>query len=521
MRISSLNGWLLRRLWAPLVGLLRQGVSPDRLALCVAIGIVVGNIPILGTSTIICTVIALLWRLNLPAMQLVQAAMAPLQVLLIIPFVRLGEWLLRAPHQSVSIGAGLALMKQGPATAVTALWDAILHASFAFLLVAPIATFLLYRMLRPVFMLAARNPIAMAPETPSSSWSMRLLEQGLVPDFLIRRGIRRLLRARLDEEDKGGPEAQQRHTMQLVARLKQSPVAINTADANAQHYELPPEFFELVLGKHLKYSSCYYRNATDTLDQAEAHMLALTAERARLRDGERILELGCGWGSLSLWMAEHFPNSAITAVSNSRGQKRSIDARAAARGFKNLLIVTADMNDLTFDAQVQFDRVVSVEMFEHMRNYDVLMQRIAGWLKPGGTLFVHIFTHRLFAYPFEVRDQTDWMARYFFTGGIMPSSDLLLYFQNDLKILAQWQVDGSHYQKTCEAWLMNMDRHRARIEPILEGTYGAAQVRRWWVYWRVFFMSCAELFGYAGGREWQISHYLFSKAHAPQMQPAG
>jgi cyclopropane-fatty-acyl-phospholipid synthase len=511
------KNWLMRRLWAPLLGLLRQGVSPDRLALCVAIGIVVGNIPILGTSTIICTLIALLFRLNLPAMQLVQAAMAPLQVLLIIPYVRLGEWLLRVPHQSLSISAGLALMKQGPATAVTALWDAILHASVAFLLVGPVATFLLYRMLRPVFLLAARNPLPNPEEPGPSSWSLRLLERGLVPDHVIRRGILRLLRARLVEEDKGGSEAQRPHLMQLIGQLKQSPVAINTADANAQHYELPPEFFELVLGKHLKYSSCYYPNATDTLDEAEAHMLALTAERAGLRDGESILELGCGWGSLSLWMAEHFPNSTITAVSNSRGQKRSIDARAAMRGLKNLQIMTADMNDLNFGADAQFDRVVSVEMFEHMRNYEVLMQRIAGWLKPGGTLFVHIFAHRLFAYPFEVRDETDWMAKYFFTGGIMPSDDLLLHFQKDLKILEHWRVDGSHYQKTCEAWLANMDRHRARIEPIFEATYGADQVRRWWVYWRVFFMSCAELFGYAGGHEWQVSHYLFSKAKS---QPA-
>jgi cyclopropane-fatty-acyl-phospholipid synthase len=505
------KGWLLRRLWAPLLKLLSQGVSPDRLALCVAIGIVVGNIPVLGTSTIICTVIALLFRLNLPAMQLVQAAMAPTQVLLIIPYVRLGEWLLRAPHQSMSIGAGLALIRSGSGSAVAALWEAILHAGFAFLLVGPVATFALYRLLRPVFILAARNPLSTVAELKSPSWSMRALELGLLPDYLVRHGIRRLLRARLADEDQGGPEAQQRHRQNLIAKLKQSPVAIHTADANAQHYELPPEFFELVLGKHLKYSGCYYQNRTDTLDDAEAHMLGLTAERARLHDGERILELGCGWGSLSLWMAERFPGATITAVSNSGGQKRFIDARAAARGLKNLEILTADMNDLSFAADVQFDRVVSVEMFEHMRNYEVLMQRIASWLKPGGTLFVHIFTHRRYAYPFEVRDETDWMARYFFTGGLMPSDDLLLHFQNDLGLLEHWQVEGHHYQWTCEAWLRNMERHRAVILPILAETYGADQARRWWIYWRVFFMACAELFGYASGREWMVSHYLFSK----------
>ena len=348
------------------------------------------------------------------------------------------------------------------------------------------------------------------------SWSMRLLERGLLPDFLVRFGIRRLLKARLVEENQGSPEAQQQHLMKLIKRLRQSPVAINTDDANQQHYELPSAFFEYVLGPHLKYSSCYYRHSGDSLGEAEANMLELTAERARLKDGDRILELGCGWGSLSLWMAEHFPNSSITVVSNSSSQKGFIDARAASRGFKNLEVITMDANRLRFAAGTQFDRVVSVEMLEHMRNYETLMQRIGTWLKPKGTLFVHIFTHKSYAYPFEVRDETDWMAKYFFTGGIMPSDDLLLYFQNDLTLTEHWQVDGGHYNKTSEHWLRNMDSHRAQIEPILADTYGKDQVRRWWVYWRVFFMSCAELWGYARGQEWLVSHYLFNKKGAVQ-----
>jgi cyclopropane-fatty-acyl-phospholipid synthase len=353
-----------------------------------------------------------------------------------------------------------------------------------------------------------------APVMPIS-WSMRLLERGLLPDFLIRFGIRRLLRARLEEEGAGDLEQRQQRLMKLIARLRQSPVAINTADANLQHYELPSGFFERVLGPHLKYSCCYYRNGGESLEAAESNMLELTAERARLKDGDRILELGCGWGSLSLWMAEHYPNSRITAVSNSRSQKRFIDARAAERSLKNLEVITSDVNHLKFAAGTQFDRVVSVEMFEHMRNYETLLERIGGWLAPDGTLFVHIFTHKTFAYPFEVRDETDFMAKHFFTGGIMPSDDLLLYFQKHVTLAEHWQVDGGHYQKTSEHWLLNMDAHRAEIEPIFARIYGQDQVRRWWAYWRVFFMSCAELWGYDGGREWLVSHYLFTKARLP------
>jgi cyclopropane-fatty-acyl-phospholipid synthase len=336
-----------------------------------------------------------------------------------------------------------------------------------------------------------------------------LLEKDLIPDALIRMGIRSLLRQRLAEEASPDPERQQEKLNAFIASMNASPVAILTQAANEQHYELPTRFFQLCLGPHLKYSSGYYTGATASLEAAEEMMLQLTASRAGIQNGDRVLELGCGWGSLSLFNAARFPRSKFVGVSNSRTQKQFIDAKAKERGIKNLAIITADMN--RFKAPGKFDRAVSVEMFEHMRNWRQLLGRLSGWLRPGGTFFMHIFTHRQFAYPFEVRDSSDWMARYFFSGGMMPSDSLPFYFQEALSIKKHWIVSGRHYQQTAEDWLKNMDKNREEILSIFRQTYGPEHALKWWAYWRVFFMSCAELWGYANGSEWLLSHYLFEK----------
>jgi cyclopropane-fatty-acyl-phospholipid synthase len=338
-----------------------------------------------------------------------------------------------------------------------------------------------------------------------------ILARGLLPDCLVRFGIRRRLAQTLREFVSGTPVEQKSNTMEHVAGLRDSPVAVNTDEANDQHYEVPAAFYRYCLGPRLKYSSALFNSPRQSLAEAEENMLRLTCKRAGIQDGDNILELGCGWGSLSLWMAEHYPASQITAVSNSASQKQYIDEVAAGKGFQNLTVRTENMISYQGEGSELFDRVVSVEMFEHMKNYGELMARIAQWLKPGGSLFVHIFTHRSAPYHFEVRDDEDWMAKFFFTGGQMPSDELLLYFQDELCIKKHWNVSGRHYQLTAESWLKNMDSHRDKIMPVFEKTYGKKSATRWWNYWRIFFMACAELWGYRGGNEWIVSHYFFEK----------
>lgn len=336
-----------------------------------------------------------------------------------------------------------------------------------------------------------------------------LCERGLVPDVLTRHGIRRLCARRLREEGASDLEAADRRFRDLLEQLRRSPIAIETAAANEQHYELPTRFFELCLGRRLKYSSAYYATGAETLDEAEEAMLALYGDRAELADGQRILELGCGWGSLTLWMAERYPRARITGVSNSRTQREHIQAQAARRGLGNIEIITCDVNQLALP-DGGFDRVVSIEMFEHMRNYRHLLRNVSRWLVPGGKLFVHIFAHRHLMYPFETAGEDNWMGRHFFTGGLMPSADTLLHFQEDLSLEQRWLLPGTHYQRTADQWLQNQDRHRDEVMAVLTQAYGGAEAARWHQRWRMFWMACAELFGYSGGNEWLVAHYRFS-----------
>ena len=321
-----------------------------------------------------------------------------------------------------------------------------------------------------------------------------------LPDLLIRIAIRQLCSrtaARLSARDIKSDAAFARA---MAARA----IAEHADAANAQHYEVPAAFFGRVLGPNRKYSSCFYPSPTSSLREAEEEALRQTADHAGLADGQAILELGCGWGSLSLWMARQFPNAKVVAVSNSHSQRMHIQGEAAASGLTNLGVITADMNG--FDPARSFDRIVSVEMFEHMMNWRELLARVRSWLTPQGRFFMHIFTHRRGAYLFDRRDKDDWIARHFFTGGVMPSHPLIRQYADLFEVEEEWRWSGEHYQRTALDWLANFDRHRAEIESMLRGVYGD-ETALWMRRWRWFFLATAGLFGFSGGEEWGVSHY--------------
>jgi cyclopropane-fatty-acyl-phospholipid synthase len=340
----------------------------------------------------------------------------------------------------------------------------------------------------------------------------RALAAGVIPDAVIRAAIRFNCRTRLAAERRPTVEAEQEALRRFLAESRHAAIAPVPEKANEQHYEVPPAFFDAVLGPRLKYSCCYWPAGVETLAQAEEMMLELTCSRAQLEDGMDVLDLGCGWGSLSLWIAEKYPRCRVTGVSNSAPQREHILRRAAERGLTNVDVITADANVLELSDE-RFDRVLSIEMLEHVRNHEALLARVSSWLRPDGRLFVHVFTHRQHAYPYT----DSWMARQFFSGGIMPSHDLLLHYQRDLVLLDRWAVDGTHYERTANAWLDLLDANKgvalaalAQTEGPDGGPIGEGEARRRLALWRVFFMACAELWGYRQGREWLVSHYLFA-----------
>jgi len=335
---------------------------------------------------------------------------------------------------------------------------------------------------------------------------LSLAERGMLPLPVLRAGIRRLLRQRLRELYK-------RDEADLVAQLRQSDIAIETDRANEQHYEVPASFYQLVLGSHRKYSAAFWPDGVATLDDAERAALELVCERADLRDGQDVLELGCGWGSLSLFMAARYPNSRIVAVSNSHSQREFIEAHKP----DNLKVVTADVN--VFEPARTVDRVVSIEMFEHVRNYATLLHRIADWLRDDGRLFVHVFCHRDHPYPFETEGTHNWMGRHFFTGGIMPSVGLIPSFDEDVTVEQQWILNGTHYQRTAAAWRENLEREREAVVSLFASVYGTDDANLWFHRWRLFFLACEELFGFRNGEDWCVAHYRFAPTRSRTTAP--
>ncbi|KAK9081550.1 hypothetical protein Syun_030874 [Stephania yunnanensis] len=356
---------------------------------------------------------------------------------------------------------------------------------------------------------AAMETLLQVPYNVTVKMLLGFLERALLPDMVVRRLTRLLLAARLRQGYKPSSQLQLSDLLHFAQSLQDMPIAIRTDKAKEQHYELPTSFFNLVLGKNMKYSCCSFLDKTSTLEDAENAMLELYCERAQLKDGHTVLDVGCGWGSLSLYIAQKYTNCKVTGICNSMTQKARIEEKCRELQVHNVEIIVADIS--AFEMEGTFDRIFSIEMFEHMKNYKELLKKISKWMTQEGLLFVQYFCHKTFAYHFEDLSDDDWITRYFFTGGTMPSANLLLYFQEDVSVLNHWLVNGKHYAQTSEEWLKRMDHNLTSIKPIMESTYGKAEAVKWTVYWRTFFIAVAELFGYNNGEEWMVAHFLFKK----------
>ncbi|MES2198059.1 MAG: cyclopropane-fatty-acyl-phospholipid synthase family protein [Pseudomonadota bacterium] len=322
-----------------------------------------------------------------------------------------------------------------------------------------------------------------------------------LPDVIIRAAIQRLCSRTATRLASASAESDAAFASAMAARA--------TGEADARHDQVPATFFAQVLGPNRKYSSCFYKEPASTLQEAEEEALRQTIEHADLADGQAILELGCGWGSLALAMARRFPNAEITAVSHAPSQREHIEQVAASRGLKNIRVVTADING--FEPGRQFDRIVSVEMFEHIMNWRELMLRLRSWLNPNGRFFMHIFTHRAGAYWFDRAKGEDWVAPHFFSGGMMPSHHLIRQYADLFEVEKEWRWSGTHYQRTALDWLANFDARHDEIEAILRGVYGS-DTPLWMRRWRWFLLATSGLFGYAEGSEWGVSHYRMRAA---------
>ena len=328
-----------------------------------------------------------------------------------------------------------------------------------------------------------------------------LAEKGLIPDFILNFFIQKISLGRVNSA------TTENEKLTVINQLKSGPIAEKTSDANDQHYEVPPEFFQLVLGKHMKYSCSHFDSELDDLDHAEEAMLQLYLDRAGIDVNQKILDLGCGWGSFSLYAAAKFPTSKFTAVSNSKDQINFINAEAQKRGLKNLIAMQKNINEMHFNET--FDKVISIEMFEHMRNYESLLSKVSNFLRPNGELFVHIFCHRFACYLYEAKNESDWMTKNFFEGGIMPSEDIFSNFENDLKVVRSWKVNGTHYGLTSKKWLEKHDKNKSKIISMFNQHYGNGKI--WFFRWRMFFLTCAKFFSINKGNDWYVTHYLLRK----------